>query len=118
VAVVVVTAVVWMSEGVVCSNYHEQKPGDDGEDLVNNEVVARELFAFRKWIVCKVGQPCSRLPATCSTAEVRKEALQFAMFMGCGQGLQVQAAILFKVSSSRDPRGGLKVQCVEMAVGE
>jgi hypothetical protein len=53
VAVVLVAAIFWMSEGIVGSNDHKKEPGNDGEDLVGNQVVAGELFPFGKGIVCR-----------------------------------------------------------------
>ena len=40
-------------ECIVGSDDDQQKPGHNGEDLVGDEVLAGEIFPFRKGVICK-----------------------------------------------------------------
>jgi len=53
VADMLVSAIGRAREGIVGSNDDQQKPGNDGEDFVGNEVVLGEVFALGEWVpVC------------------------------------------------------------------
>lgn len=52
VAEMLVSAVDWPGEGVVRAEDDQDKPGNNGEDFVGDEVVLGELFAFGEWIPC------------------------------------------------------------------
>lgn len=49
---VVMVAVMWTAEGVVDASHDHQEPGDKGENLVSDEVVAREFLALGERVVC------------------------------------------------------------------
>jgi len=42
-----------LPEGVVGTDNDEKQPGEDGEDLVREEVTAGEFFAFCEGVVCQ-----------------------------------------------------------------
>lgn len=58
VALMLVFAVGWCVEGVVCSDNHYEQPCNDGQDLVGDEIAPTEFFAFGEGVVClRVSRP-------------------------------------------------------------
>lgn len=55
VAEMFVAAIRRAREGIIGSNDDQQKPGNDGEDFVGNEVVLVEFFALSERIPCGAG---------------------------------------------------------------
>ena len=52
VAVVMLCAVGWLLECVECAGNDEDEPGNNGQDLVGQEVSLGEFLAFGEWVVC------------------------------------------------------------------